>query len=173
MTEMSNWNVLSVEAALQQLNSLDEDGNEKVIKRSNTVREKERDEDLTRPTVIVPTLSPDPPKLSPRSTNRSKFTQNQFTFHQWVPTYPKSVHLPSIGPNLPKVGSDTINGSQPTLRKSMLSGILYKTLYEILQTKSEPVKFPSMFKDRVRHIVQECTSHLLASMIVIESIGDL
>lgn len=33
---MSNWNVLSVEAALQQLNNFDDDKKE-VIKRSNTV----------------------------------------------------------------------------------------------------------------------------------------
>lgn len=33
---MSNWNVLSVEAALQQLNSFEED-NKEIIKRPNTV----------------------------------------------------------------------------------------------------------------------------------------
>ncbi|CAK9805987.1 hypothetical protein ANTQUA_LOCUS4661 [Anthophora quadrimaculata] len=33
---MSNWNVLSVEAALQQLNNLDEDKKE-IIRRPNTV----------------------------------------------------------------------------------------------------------------------------------------
>lgn len=34
---MSNWNVLSVEAALQQLNAFDGDDPEKIMRRPNTV----------------------------------------------------------------------------------------------------------------------------------------
>lgn len=41
LRRMSNWNVLSVEAALQQLNTL-EDGNVE-IKRPNTVKQSYRD----------------------------------------------------------------------------------------------------------------------------------
>lgn len=36
---MSNWNVLSVEAALQQLNAFDGDDPEKIVRRPNTVSE--------------------------------------------------------------------------------------------------------------------------------------
>lgn len=36
---MSNWNVLSVEAALQQLNAFEGDDSEKIIRRPNTVSE--------------------------------------------------------------------------------------------------------------------------------------
>lgn len=35
---MSNWNALSVEAALQQLNTHDEDGEVRSMRRPNTVR---------------------------------------------------------------------------------------------------------------------------------------
>lgn len=34
---MSNWNVLSVEAAMQQLNAFEGDDPEKIIRRPNTV----------------------------------------------------------------------------------------------------------------------------------------
>lgn len=37
MRRMSNWNVLSVEAALQQLNAFEGDDPEKIIRRPNTV----------------------------------------------------------------------------------------------------------------------------------------
>lgn len=36
---MSNWNVLSVEAALQQLNAFEGDDSERIIRRPNTVSE--------------------------------------------------------------------------------------------------------------------------------------
>lgn len=39
MRRMSNWNVLSVEAALQQLNAFEGDDPEKIIRRPNTVSE--------------------------------------------------------------------------------------------------------------------------------------
>jgi len=39
MRRMSNWNVLSVEAALQQLNAFEGDDSEKIIRRPNTVSE--------------------------------------------------------------------------------------------------------------------------------------